>query len=397
MAVYQYTAKDGTGRKFTGTYIADNLILLREELGKIGYVLVNAREYKNRVIKHRKINRLEVMSFAYRFSEMYAAGMPILACLETLERQLDNQAFKYIIADIANAIEVGSSLKNAFGKYKNIFSDFFLGMLDAGESGGKLVATLDMSAKYLEKQVDIRRKIKSAFAYPIVVSIMCLFLFVFLVVFVVPVFTKLYNTMHVPLPGPTRALLILSSFIVNWGWAIPFVVLGVVLLLRQARRNPRIGLMWDVFKLNMPVFARLNRLILVSRFIRTFSMLASVGVPFIDALDIASGVAHNLRMSQIAEGLQKAVAVGNPLGQSLKDYDIFPPVVTQLAVAGEEAGRLPEMLNKGAEILDRDIDRTVHSLLVKLEPALTFIMGSIIAFLLIAVYLPMYDYMAHLK
>jgi type IV pilus assembly protein PilC len=147
----------------------------------------------------------------------------------------------------------------------------------------------------------------------------------------------------------------------------------------------------------MPVFGRLNRMVVVSHFIRTFSMLTSVGVPIIEALKVASLVANNHRMTEIADELQAAIKAGQSVGSSLKKYDIFPPMISQLATSGEEAGELAEMLGKGAEFIDKDIDRTTHDLLVRLEPAMTVIMGLIVGIILMAVYLPMFDYMQHLK
>ncbi len=147
----------------------------------------------------------------------------------------------------------------------------------------------------------------------------------------------------------------------------------------------------------MPVFAKLNRMVIVSRFMRTFAMLASAGISFIKALDVANVVANNSKISEITSQLQKSIEEGNPLADSLRRYDIFPPIITQMVASGEEAGRLPEMLNKGLDFLDKDIDRTIKALLVKLEPAMTLIMGIIVGFILMGVYLPMFDYMSRIK
>jgi len=400
MAVYEYTAKDETGSKFSGTYNdINNAAMLREELAKMGYVLVKARRRKTKTATRRKkrINQLEVAAFAYEFAGMYSAGLPILKCLETLEEQAENQDFEEIIADVKESIETGSNLKNAFGKYRNVFSDFFLGMLEAGESGGKLAEALEMSATYLEKQVDLNRKVKSAFAYPVVVSIMCFVVISYLLVFVVPIFSKLYKQMHASLPLPTQVLVGLSSAVRGGWWAILIVVVSAVIVLRWLSRSPQTRARWDAFKLNMPIFAKLNRMVVVSHFIRTFAMLASVGVSLIKALEVASQVAHNHKVTEITKELQGVIEAGNPVSKSLRDYDIFPPMIVQLAVSGEEVGEMPEMLNKGVDFLDKDIERTINSLLVKLEPALTVIMGVIVGFILIGVYSPIYDYMRHLK
>jgi type IV pilus assembly protein PilC len=398
MAVYEYTAKDETGSKFSGTYNDINSVaILREELAKTGFTLVKARRWKNPAGRHRRIKQSEIVTFAYKFAGMYSAGLSIVKCLETLEEQAENQAFKYIVADIRQKVETGSSLENAFEKHRNTFSDFFMGMIEAGEAGGKLATALEMSAAYLEKRADLKRRVKSAFAYPVVVSIMCLVVVGFLLVFVIPVFSKLYQQVHVPLPGPTLALVTLSSLVRDGWWAILLVGAGAVIILRQLSKNQHIRAGWDAFKLNMPVFAKLNRMVVVSHFTRTFAMLASVGVSLIKALDVASLVAHNTEVTKIAKELQGAIEAGNPLADSLKNYDIFPPMITQLAASGEEVGMLPEMLNKGVDFLDKDIDRAISALLVKLEPALTVIMGAIVGFILMGAYLPMFDYMGHLK
>jgi len=147
----------------------------------------------------------------------------------------------------------------------------------------------------------------------------------------------------------------------------------------------------------MPVFARLNRMVVVSRFMRTFAMLASAGISFIKALDVASMVANNSRISEITGQLQKSIEAGHSVASSLRNYDIFPPIITQMVASGEEAGKLPEMLNKGVDFLDKDIDRTIKALLVKLEPAMTLIMEIIVGFILMGVYLPMFDYMSRIK
>ena len=398
MAVYDYTAKDENGHTLTGTYDdIDNVAVLREELTKMGYVLVKARKRKNPATKRGRIKQSEVVTFIYKFAEMYSAGLSITRCLEVLEEQSENPAFGCIVTDVRQSIEDGSSLEKAFGKYSNIFSDFFSGMLEAGESGGKLSEALEMSATYLEKRMDIKRKVKSAFAYPVVVTVVCFVVVGCLVAFIVPVFSKLYKQLHVQLPGPTQVLVNLSSLLRDGWWAIPPVVVGVAILLWRLSKNPYVRAKWDAFKLNMPVLGKLNRMVVISHFTRTFGMLTSVGVSPIRALDIASVVAHNQKLTGIAKELQEAIETGNSVGESLKHYDIFPPMIIQMAISGEEVGEVAQMITKGADFLDKDIDRTISALIVKLEPALTLIMGVIVGFILMAVYLPMFDYMQHLE
>ena len=203
--------------------------------------------------------------------------------------------------------------------------------------------------------------------------------------------------MKVPLPIPTQVLIVSSNIIKQWWWAIIAALAPLVLLARRMSRNCYLRAKWDTFKLHMPVLGALNRLIVVSHFMRTFAMLASTGVSFVKALEIASVVAHNARVVEIAADLQQSIRAGNPVAGSLKKHSIFPPIIVQLADSGENVGALPEMLNKGVDFIDKDIEKTISSLLVKLEPALTVIMGAVVGFILMSVYLPIFNYMSRLR
>ncbi len=398
MPLYKYTAKDSAGKEFFGTYEdVANTAMLRQELAKMGYVLIRAHRCKERIRAHARIKQSDIVAFVYKFSEMYSAGLSITRSLETLEQQTESPRLRDIVADVRQNVEKGSSLEKAFGKYSDIFSAFFVGMLEAGESGAHLAPALDMSATYLEKRMDLRRKLRAAFAYPIIVCIVCFVVVAGLVAFVVPVFSKLYKQLNVRLPGPTQTLVNVSVWIRDYWWAIALLVAGAAIMLLKLSKSARIRGALDGLKLRMPLFGKLNRMVVVSRFTRTFAMLASVGVSLIKALEVASAVAHNQKLTDIAKELQLTVESGNPVGQSLGNYELFPPMITQLAISGEEVGELPQMLSKGADFLDKDIERTIQSMIVKLEPALTIIMGIIVALILMAVYLPMFDYMRHLK
>ncbi|MBN2181867.1 MAG: type II secretion system F family protein [Sedimentisphaerales bacterium] len=398
MAVYEYIAKDGNGNKFSGVCgDIENIAILRNDLAKMGDTLLKAKRRKSQTSKRGRITQDEIVTFTFKLAGMCSAGLSITGCLETLEEQTPNNSFKQILSDIRRNISAGATLKAAFGKHREIFSDFFLGMLEAGQTGGKLSETLEASAVYLEKRLDFRRKIKSAFAYPVIVGFMCFGVIAALVIFVIPVFAKLYRKMHVPLPVPTQILINLSVLVRDFWWAILLVFAAMVLVWKFFRKDRRFKEKWDSFKLNMPILAKFNRIVVATQFIRTFAMMTSAGVPLVKALEVAKEVVNNTKISEITARLQQSIQAGNTVAYSLKDYEIFPPLISQLAASGEEAGKLSEMLNKGADFLDKDIDRMMKAMLVKMEPALTAIMGLVIGFILISVYLPMFDYMSHLE
>jgi len=395
MAVYEYLARDTTGNELSGIYTnVDSVRMLRAELRKLGYVPIRVRRAPG--TRGSRIRQKDVAAFAYKFASMYSAGLPLVRCLEALEEQVTQRALKEVAADVRRRVEMGSSLKSAFEPHRMIFGDFFLGMVEAGESAGELPSALDMSAHYLEKRLELHQKTLAAFVYPLIVGVVCCLVVLCLLVFVVPMFSRLYGRLHVDLPGPTRVLVTLSYVLRHWSWALVLLAVGVFLAVRRLPGRVRARAGWDRFKLRVPLLGSLNRLIVVSQFVRTFGILISVGVPIIDALETASAVAHNGEMSRIAGELQKATRAGQPVSHSLAAHPIFPSMVVQLVVTGEEVGILPQMLEKSADLLDKDIDKMTTSLLLKLEPALTILMGLIIGLILMGVYLPMFDYMANL-
>ncbi len=396
--VYEFTARNENGEEFTGTRAnVDSVAMLSEELAKMGDTLLKAKRSKGKTKKRPKIKQDEIINFVYKFGTMYSAGLPITQSLEAIRQETENDALRYILEDIQQSVETGATLKDAFQKHGNLFSNFFIGMLEVGESGGKLGETLKMATSYMEKQANIKAKIKAAFAYPIIVSILCVVIVCAVIVFVIPVFSKLYEQLNAALPGPTQFLITLNTMIVEW-WGVGFLgIVGGVFVLRRLLKNPHFRVKLDAFKLNMPIFAKLNRMVVVSRFMRTFAMLVSAGLPFEEALKVADAVADNAKISKITDQLQKSIAKGNSMADSLREHDIYPPTIIQLIAAGEEVGALTEMLDKGVDFLDKEIERKTRSLLVKLEPIMTLVMAVIVGFILIGVYLPMFDYIAHLN
>lgn len=399
MAVFEYVAKDASGNKFEGVYTdIETVSDLRGELSKMGYTLVKShRDKKSGSKKTGKVRQADIVAFAFEFAGMYSAGLSIVRCLETFEEQSENSALKRIMADIRQRVETGSSLKEAFEKYIDIFSPFFIGMIEAGESGGKLGETLQMAAVYLEDQSDLKRKVRSAFAYPIVVTVMCVIIVTVLVIFVIPVFQKLYTQLQVPLPLPTLILISISHMVRNLWWLVLPILALTVFGIKKLIKNPQVRAHLDSFKLKMPIFGPLNRLVLVNRFIRTFSMMASAGVSFVDSIELAKQVANNHEMNIIADTMQENIMTGSSFAVPMSEFSLFPPMLVQLAAAGEEAGIMPEMLSKGVEFMDKQIDRKLKGLLMKIEPIMSLLMGTVVGGILLGVYLPMFDYMSHIK
>jgi type IV pilus assembly protein PilC len=398
MAAYQYTARDQTGQEIRSVYTnVDSVAAVREDLAKLGYRLTHVRRQRTGAPAAQRIRQREVASFAYKFAGMYAAGLPIATCLDALEQQTRHRAFREVIGDIRRRVQAGASLKSAFEPHRRVFSDFFLGMVHAGESAGKLGQALEMSAQHLEKRLDLRQKTRAAFVYPLVVGTVCAIVVTCLLIFVVPTFSTLYARLHVALPRSTAVLVSTSALLRDKGWLLLALAGAVVLLAWRLQARRQVRMHWDRLKVRLPVVGPLNRLTLVSQFLRTLGMLLAVGVPVMEALDAAGRVARNEEIMLITADVQQSLRAGRPMARALAAYSLFPPTVVQFVAAGEEAGILPEMLRKGADLLDKEADRLTASLLVRLEPAVTVIMGILIGLILLGVYLPMFDYMASLR
>ncbi|HOK66399.1 MAG TPA: type II secretion system F family protein [Anaerohalosphaeraceae bacterium] len=400
MPSYQYIAENSRGVRLAGVYedVAD-AAHLEADLRKLGCRLLEAKpvERKEGGGGKRKIRPTEIVAFAYEFSGMFAAGLTVVRCLETLEEQASNEDLKSILNSVRRSIEAGASVASAFEPYRGVFGDFFLGMLEAGQTGGKLAETLRKAAEYYEKQLEVKTKVKGAFLYPAVVGLLCVCILTAIVIFVIPVFQRLYQQLHIELPWPTQILIGLSELFRHYFWIFPLLTGVVYWGWKRWRNHPGLRAVWDEAVLKLPTVGPLLEMMLVSRYIRTFAMMSSAGVGIVQALQQARQVCRNSVLNRIGEQIEQEIMTGGSLAQLLAEHPIFPPVIVQLAHAGEEAGLTAEMLTKGADYLDSAVQRRTAALLVKLEPMLSVIMGAAVGLILLGVYLPMFDYMSHIK
>lgn len=401
MTAYQYVAEDARGGRISGVYedVPDQEHL-QEDLGKLGYRVLEARRMDRRssaVQTRGKIRPAEIVAFAYEFSGMFTAGLTVVRCLETMEEQATNEQMRTILSSVRKSIETGSSIAQAFEPYRPIFGDFFMGMLEAGQTGGKLSQTLGTAAEYYEKQMAVNNKIKGAFIYPVVVALLCAVILSAIVIFVIPVFQRLYQQLHIELPLPTQILILISGLFRHHFWIFPLLLGMGYWGWKGIRGNAGVKAKLDRFCLKTPVVGPLIQMMLVSRYIRTFAMMSSAGIGVLTALQQARQVCHHAVMDAIGERLEQEIMTGGTLSRPLAQERIFPPVIVQLAHAGEESGLLAEMLTKGADYLDNAIERRTSAILVKLEPLLSVVMGLVVGLILLGVYLPMFDYMSHIK
>jgi len=395
MPTYTYVAEDDAGAVFTGTIDGQSKAAVREDLRKMQYHATHLAEEKPSSLNRwqGRVRRGDVCLFARELAVMYRTGFPLAKALSVIGEQTESAGLRKVVEGVQAQIEAGSSLHVALGRYPRVFSEFFLSMIEAGEAGGALDVLLERLADHLEKQAELKHKVVSAFAYPTVVVILGCLVTAFLVTVVVPVFATAYAKIRAGarLPAPTLALIAISNFARSYGWAVLAGLAAAGLAWPKLRRMPAVARVLDAIKMTAPLFGALNRKIAVSRFVRTLAVMWGNGVPLLHSLLIAERVAGSRLTAAAAEAIRASVSAGGPVSTPMRSHPVFPPMVVHMAATGEASGTVPEMLEKSADFLDRDIDRIIKRLIVLLEPLVTVGLAVGVGFILLALYLPMFD------
>lgn len=393
MPYFNYLAQDTQGKEVKGSLEAPDLTQAQSKVRQTGLYLVwIKREPKVfSILGFGNVRNLELAVFSHQFAAMISSGVPLLRSLTALAEETTNKSFRAIIQKIQADIENGLSLSAALAKHPKVFSNFFVSLIRTGEAGGVLPAVLNRLAGYLEKEEDLRRKVRSSFAYPTIVLITAILVVTFLLIFIVPVFRAVFKTLRVELPMPTVILIALSNLFVKFWWLLLSVIILGYAGLQIAQRQAKFRLLVDTFKLKFPVFGMLNRKVAVSRFVRTLSTLTGSGLTLNESLNICQDIVGNSVIKNMLILAKKEINQGRQISESLKTGHIFPGIAIQMISVGEESGTLNAMLDKCADFLDEDIDILIRGLVVKLEPMLTFGLAVLIGFIALAIYLPMFD------
>jgi len=393
---YAYRVRDQQGRLITGELEADGESLVISKLREMGYVPLEVKVKRGPGLKRElklfpgKVKLKDLSIFSRQFATMINSGLPLLRCLTILEQQTESTELSKVLHEIRQDVEKGSSLSNAMAKHPKAFSKLYVAMVRSGETGGALDQVLLRVANTQEREVELRRKVKSAMSYPTVVLIMVVVILTAMLVFVVPTFETLYSDLGGTLPVPTR-LLIGASKIMTKG--LPFVLLfvgGAVFGLRRWIKTEKGRRAFDRFKLKVPVFGTLFQKAALARFARTLSVLSTSGVPILQALDIVAETVNNAVISDAIKDVQNSVKQGESLTKPLSNYDVFPPMVVQMMTVGEETGALDSMLEKIADFYDAEVEATVDALTAIIEPLMIVFVGGTVGAIVISLYLPLF-------
>lgn len=391
MVVYNYTVHDASGRICKSRCDAQSQSALRLQLKAMGYT-VNSITPKSTYLsanRRKNIKPQDIVNMCRQFSTMYGAGLDLMECLSSLAEENESEKLSTILLDIRGQIAKGSNISDAFAGYPKVFGDFFCNMLAAGETTGKFDYVLGTVAGYIEKQYELKRKIRGAMAYPLMVLITLLAVVGAIMVFVVPVFSEVYQNLGVSLPGPTIALIFIAD---NLGYVTAAMIalfgLGWILF-RNIRNIPAITTRLDKIKLALPVYHK----IVLLRFLQTLNLAVSAGVILSDAISLARNVAGNSIASEAADMIDASIKRGGTITEAVKLHGFFPQSIGHAFAAGEKSGNLEEILNKFTIGIERDVDSEIKKLITRIEPLVIVILSLIVGFVMIAIYLPIFDIM----
>jgi type IV pilus assembly protein PilC len=360
-------------------------------------LMVLSLQQKAAATKSRKktwsVKETDLVLFTRQLSTMIEAGISLVQALTALYDQCDpkrQKSLRHIISDVTTRVQGGETFHESIAKHPRVFDRLFVSMVKAGEHGGLLAEILDRLAGFLEASARLRKKIKSAMTYPVIVICIAMAITTFLIVKVVPIFGEIFQDFGSKLPAPTQFLIDVSDFMRGEWYYLILGIGGVFFGIRTFLRSTRGKQLWDRWKLKLPVFGPLVHKICMSRFARTFAQLIRSGVPILEVLDIVGGASGNHVVETSISGVSSDVEKGDNLSVALSKKPIFPPMMLRMVAAGEATGKIDTMLEKMADFWDEEIEAMLDALTSLIEPMLIVFLGVIVGGIVIAMFLPIF-------
>lgn len=402
MPVYEYTALDARGKTASGIIDADGAAAARQKLRATGIFPVSIKESvktpEKKTTQIAKLSRLltrikpvEVAIMIRQLATLISAGFPLVSAIDALVPQTKSYRLKTILAQLKDAIVEGQSFAQALSQYPGIFSPLFINMVRAGETSGTLEIVLERLADITEKQQDLNNRIQTALAYPVFMCVIGTLVLFVLLTYIVPSITAIFADMNQVLPTPTRLLIWLSDFLKSFWWVIFIFIITAGFALHRAKKTEKGRYVFDKTVLSLPVFGILDRKLDVARFTRTLGSLLENGVSMLIALDIVKNIAGNVLISKAVETAAQEVGKGQALWAALNEGKIFPQLSIQMIQVGEQSGTLEKMLNKIADIFEKEVETSILRLTSYLEPVMILVMGCIVGFIVLSICLPIFE------
>jgi type IV pilus assembly protein PilC len=392
-----YRALDRAGSAMTGEIAGDSKAAVAAQLRLRGLTVVDVDAKKSAMTvedildRYRGLKAKHVTVMARQLATMISSGLSLLRALYVLEEQTEAPKLKRAIVAVRQDVEAGLSLSQAMAKHPKIFNDLFVAMVRAGETGGNLEEVLERVAIQLEKDDNLRRTVRSAMVYPVLIGVFAFAVLIGMVLFIIPIFADMFKDLGGELPAITQFMINLSDLMRSYWYMIFLLPLGIVFAFRKWKSTNKGGYLWDSFKLRFPMkIGDIVRKIAVARFARTLGTLTASGVPILQAIDITARTAGNRVISDPMDEVADRVREGQPLATPLARTGVFPVMVTQMLSVGEETGAMDRMLHKLADFYDDEVATSLKSLTSIIEPLMMIVVGVIVGAVVIAMYMPMF-------
>ena len=393
---YDYKVRDRSGSLVTGKLVGDSEALVLQRLREMGMTPVEVKKAGTGLkmeinLRPGRVKLKQIAVFCRQFATMVNSGLPILRALSILADQTQSAELSKVLVQVRTDVEHGASLSAAMGKHPKAFNTLFISMVKAGETGGVLDDVLLSLASQIEKEVELRRQIKSAMTYPVVVVALVTLILAAMLLFVVPQFETIYSNLGGQLPLPTRILLGVSDAVRSY-WYVFLIGLGISgFAFRRYKRTDKGRARVDALKIKIPVFGPLFHKVALARFSSTLGMLLRAGVPILQALDNVKETVNNRVIADAVDDVKTSVREGESIAKPLGKHRVFPPMVVQMLAVGEETGAVDTMLDKVAEFYNNEVTATVEALTSLIEPLLIAIIGGMVGAAVIALYMPMFN------
>ena len=394
MPKFEYTARNAQNQLLKGTIDAPSKDDAAKQIKQKKLIMVSLSEPPKGIklsFGGGGVPTRDVVIFTRQFSTMINAGLPLVQSLTVLAEQTENKVLSDTTRAVVYDVESGATLADAFGKHPKVFSELYVNMVAAGEAGGILDTILGRLAVFLEKNDALVRKVKGAMVYPSVIFSVAAIAISVLLIFVIPVFEKMFASVNLQLPLPTAIVVKLSRFLIGYWWALGAAGAGIFFGLKQYNTTPNGKKNIDTFLLKLPVIGDVIRKSAVSRFTRTLGTLISSGVSILDGLEITAKTAGNRVIHDAVMASRASIAGGETIAAPLRESNVFPPMVTSMISIGEQTGGLDEMLSKIADFYDEEVDVAVGTLLSLMEPVMIVVLGVVVGGMVVAMYLPIFD------
>jgi type IV pilus assembly protein PilC len=402
MSTYVFKAMDVAGIKARGELEADSKQAVSDQLKQRGLIVLEiADKHSSREIElafMKSVKAAELAVFSRQLATMITSGMSILRALYVLEWQTENKFLKETIVAVRKDVEAGLSLSDSFARHPKVFNPLFIAMTQAGETGGVLEGSLLRVADQLEKDASLRRQIKSAMIYPALVIFFAVGVMMALVAFLVPVFEGVFKQFGGQLPSITKVSVFLSHAVLGYWWLMFGLAGGLFFAFMKWKKSTWGRRQWDHFRLHIPMkIGAIVQQVAVARWSRTLSSLTSAGVPLLLALDITGRTAGNVAVEEAMEGVIASVKRGGTIAAPLAQAPVFPVMVQHMVGVGEETGALDAMLGKVADFYEDQVEASVKALTSILEPIMIIVIGGIVGFIVVSMYMPLFTVYSSIK